>query len=344
MKGKRRTANIVILAVIACLAVVFGLCGCEGVDRERFSGIVKSLNPAPTATALSPTALPATAEPSPTMLPPTPIPPSPTAGGSPTRAPTHAPTPTPSRTPTPALEAMVAVDALTLRAGPGTVYARLATLRQGDPLTIIARTDAGDWLAVTIKGGKGGWVAAAYVELNVPLEEIPLATELPPTPVPRPTQTPAPLPTQTLPAESQPTPLPSETAPTSGPLVDEQIAEISAGRHGQLPQPPVIGSVQAGGEAELTILNDTPYALTVLIGSPNQTTITVEKCLTCTTYGFVGPQFCQEDGRPRQTVRVKPGTMQVAALVDNPSVIPFSGEWTLVPDNAYFDCFFIVSR
>jgi hypothetical protein len=106
----------------------------------------------------------------------------------------------------------------------------------------------------------------------------------------------------------------------------------------------MVGAVAAGGEAELTILNDTPFVLTVLIGSPNQATITVEKCPTCSTYGVAGPLFCQEEGRPRQTIRVKPGTMKVAARVDNPSVIPFSGEWTLNADNSYFNCFFIVTR
>jgi hypothetical protein len=106
----------------------------------------------------------------------------------------------------------------------------------------------------------------------------------------------------------------------------------------------MVGSVAASGEAELTILNDTPYVLTVLIGSPNQTTVTVDKCPTCSTYGFVGPTFCQEEGRPRQTIRVKPGTMKVAARVDNASVVPFSGEWTINADSAYFNCFFIVTR
>jgi hypothetical protein len=126
--------------------------------------------------------------------------------------------------------------------------------------------------------------------------------------------------------------------------VDDQIAAVNRVQHGQLPQPPMVGAVAAGGEAELTILNDTPYVLTVLIGSPNQTTITVERCPTCSTYGTVGPLYCQEEGRPRRTIRVKPGAMKVAARVDNPSVIPFSGEWTLNADSAYFNCFFIVTR
>jgi hypothetical protein len=335
MKGKRRTDTIVVLVVAALFLVVPSLSGCGSQVGEQFSSIIKGLNPAPTATAVPPSAPPATVEPIPTSAPPSPVPPSPTA--TPRSSPT--PTSTPSVTPTPAPDAVVTADALTLRAGPGTVYARIGTLRKGDPLTVTARAKAGDWLVVTSKGGKKGWVAAAYVELNVPLQEIPIATEVPPTPVPPPTQRPTP-----PPAESQPTPTPPTTAPTSGPSVDDQIAAVNRAQHGQLPQPPRVGGVAAGGEAELTILNDTPYVLTVLIGSPNQTTVTVEKCPTCSTYGIVGPLYCQEEGRPRQTIRVKPGTMKVAARVDDPSVIPFSGEWTLNDDSAYYECFFIVTR
>jgi hypothetical protein len=336
MKGKRRSGFIVDLAVAAILLLLPTLSGCEGPVGERFSNVVRSLKPAPTASAVPPTVPPPTAEPSPTSAPPTPVPPSPTA----TPRPTSTPTLTPSVTPTPAPDAVVTADALTLRGGPGTIYARLGTLRQGEPLAVTARTEPGDWLAVTTKGGKEGWVAAAYLKLNAPLEGIPIATQVPPTPIPPPTESP----TQPSATESAPAQASSTPPPPASTSVDDQIAEINAGQHGDLPQPPMVGGVAAGGEAELTILNDTPFVLTVLIGSPNQTTITVEKCPTCSTYGVAGPLFCQEEGRPRQTIRVKPGTMKVAARVDNPGVIPFSGEWTLNADNSYFNCFFIVTR
>jgi Bacterial SH3 domain len=348
MKDKSSTSTITISAVAILLLVVSALSGCGKPIGEQFSSIIKALNRAPTATALPPTAPPATAEPAPTAVPPTPVPPTPTA----TPRPTLTPTLTPSVTPTPGPDAVVTADALTLRGGPGTAYARIGTLRKGDPLTVTARTKAGDWLAVTTKGGKSGWVAAAYVDLNVPPERIPIAAEVPPTPAPPPTSTPTQPPTQPPveplseppPAESPVTPAPLAAAPTSGPSVDDEIAKIDRGEHGELPQPAVVGGVAAEGEAELTILNDTPYELTVLIGSPNQTTVTVETCLTCSTYGIVGPLCYQEEGRPRQAIRVKPGTMNVAARVDNPSVIPLSGEWTLNTDSAYSYCFVIVPR
>jgi hypothetical protein len=336
MGGTMKTSYAVLLAMATMLLIVSALSGCGSPVGERVSGILRSPTSVPAPTVLPPTTSLASPEPTPTSAPPSPLPPSPTASPMPTRTPTL----TPSTTPTSAPDAVVTADALTLRAGPGTVYARLGLLGKGNPLTVTARNEAGDWLAVTTSSGKQGWVAAAYVELNRPLGQVPITEEVPPTPVPSPTQPPV----EATPVESQLTPAPTTATPTAGPSVDEQIAEINRGEHGELPQPSTIGGVAAGGEAELTILNDTPYVLTVFIGSPNQVTVIVGACPTCSTYGTVGPLFCQEEGRPRQTIRIQPGTMKVAARVDNPSVIPFSGEWTLDPDNAYFNCFFIVTQ
>jgi Bacterial SH3 domain len=336
MKGKRSTGTNVVLVLAAWLVVVPVLSGCGGRVGEQSSSIAKSLSPAPTATALPPTVPPATVESIPTRVTPSPLPPSPTG----TTRPTRTPIPTPSITPTPAPDAVVTADALNLRGGPDTVYSRLGTLRKGAPLTVTARSKAGDWLEVTTQGGENGWVAAAYVELNLPVESIPLAAEVPPTPVPPPTQPP----TQQALAEDQPSPEPPTATPAPGPSVDDQIAAVNRGQHDQLPQLPMIRGVAAGGEAELTILNHTPYVLTVLIGSPNQTTITVEKCPTCSTYGTAGPPFCQEEGRPRQTIRIKPGTMKVAARVDNANVTPSSAVWTFSADSAYFYCFSLVTQ
>jgi hypothetical protein len=126
--------------------------------------------------------------------------------------------------------------------------------------------------------------------------------------------------------------------------VDEQIARIAKGQHGTLPQPGDMGGVAAGGETEVTIVNDTPYVLTVLVGSPSSLSITIAACPSCKTYGMVGPTFCQEEGRPKQVIRLKPGTSQVVAKASDRSVIPFLGTWELKPDTAYLNCFFIVTR
>ena len=188
----------------------------------------------------------------------------------------------------------------------------------------MARTQADDWLSVIAPDGKKGWVAANLVQLNIPKSQIPLASIIPTPPV---SSTP----------KSTARPLPTLS-------VDDQIAALAKGQHGQLPQPGSTGGVAAGGDAELTILNDTPHRLTVLIGSPNGVTVVVEPCPSCRIYQGMGPLSCQESGRPRQVVRIKPGTMQVAARVGAPNVIPFLGTWNLSGDTGYLNCFFIVTR
>jgi hypothetical protein len=234
-----------------------------------------------------------------------------TGTSTPIDAPTH------TLTPTSQPHAVVTVEALNLRAGPGVSYDKIGLLHQGEGVTITARTEAGDWLAVTLLDGTEGWVSAAYVDLYIPLDAIAMAGEIPATSTP--------------------------AAPTPTLSVDEQIERIARGEHGELSQPSEVGGVAAGGEAEVTIINDTPYLLTILVGAPNSVSISIEACPTCKTYSFVGPVFCPEEGRPRKTVKLKPGTCQVSAEVSDPSIIPFYGVWDLKGDTSYFNCFYIVT-
>jgi hypothetical protein len=247
-------------------------------------------------------------------------PPTLTPTSLPTSTPPPTPTPTSLPTPTPQPDGVVNVEALNLRAGPGTAYDKEGLLRQGDELDVVARTAAGDWLTVIAPDGSEGWVSAVYVDLNISADNIPVATKVPPTPTP-----------------SGPTPTPLSA-------VDAEIERIAQDEHGELSQPSEVGHVAAGGEAEVSIVNDTPYELTILVGVPNSTSITIEACPACKVYGMVGPIFCPQEGRPKKTVRLKPGTCQVAAKVSDPSVIPFLGAWELKSDTSYFNCFYIVSK
>jgi len=220
--------------------------------------------------------------------------------------------------------AVVTGDTLNVRTGPGTNYPKVGVLSKGDQVVVTGRTKAGDWLAVTLAGGNKGWVSASLVQLDVPVSAVAVAQNIPKPPTPAATKKPA-VPTATL-------------------TVDEQIARIAKGTHGALPQPGDMGGVPAGGEAEVTIVNDTPHVLTVLVGSPSATTITIEACPSCHHYSIVGPMSCQEEGRPKVTIRLKPGSSQVVAQVNDRSVTPFLGTWELQADTGYFNCFFIVVR
>ncbi len=81
-------------------------------------------------------------------------------------------------------DAVVTTEALNVRAGPGADHDRVGVVREGDGLDVVARTPAGDWLKVIAPDGTEGWVAAAYVALNMALDEVPEAAEIPPPPGP----------------------------------------------------------------------------------------------------------------------------------------------------------------
>ena len=109
-------------------------------------------------------------------------------------APTATPTPTatlmlPTATPTatPAISAEVTAASLNVRAGPGTSFSRLGIVRRGQRLTVLARNAEGTWLHICCVDGQRGWISAAYVKLSQPLEVIPIATAVLPTPVSTPT-------------------------------------------------------------------------------------------------------------------------------------------------------------
>jgi hypothetical protein len=132
-----------------------------------------------------------------------------------------------------------------------------------------------------------------------------------------------------------PTPTPTPTPiPTPTPTPAEET--------GYLPPPQEVGHISASGNAVVTISNDTPYTLTLEFQGPTSQTATIARCDSCHTYSFIGPIFCPS-GRPEETVTLLPGTYDVTARVDDPSVIPFAGDWTLEGDTEYFHCFYIVT-
>ena len=116
-----------------------------------------------------------------------------TVRGAPTPTPTLTATPvvpTATPMPTPTAHAEVTASALNVRVGPGTSFRRIGTVRRGQRLTILARNAEGTWLKVCCVDGQQGWVSGAYVKLSQPVEGIPTATVVPPTPVSTPTPPP----------------------------------------------------------------------------------------------------------------------------------------------------------
>ncbi len=102
-----------------------------------------------------------------------------------TPRPTVTDTPTPAPSPTPLPDALVARDQVNLRAGPGTLYNIIGGLHSGEPLTVVGRNNAGDWVQITTADGKAGWVASSLLTFNLDPRTVPVAQNIPPPPPPR---------------------------------------------------------------------------------------------------------------------------------------------------------------
>ena len=136
--------------------------------------------------------------------------PVPTPTPEPTQTVEATPTPEPSPTPqaTPAVakaepQAVVTNASLNLRAGPGTGYQQVGSVRKDDKLTILGRNPEGTWIKIAAPDGTEAWVILTYVTINVDLNDIPMA-EVPamPTPAPQPTSAPVSPPSGSVPTRS----------------------------------------------------------------------------------------------------------------------------------------------
>jgi len=132
---------------------------------------------------------------------------------------TPVPTPIPSPTPAPPPEAVVAVDLLNLRAGPGTNYDVLTMMEEGVRLKVIGRTEANDWLKVVTAEGREGWVFAEMVTVSGDVGAIAVA-QAPPTPTPLASPTP-----------ETPTVVPESPTPTPKPdiLLQDDFSDPASG-------------------------------------------------------------------------------------------------------------------
>jgi uncharacterized protein YgiM (DUF1202 family) len=116
-----------------------------------------------------------------TPIPPTntPVPPTKTPV-PPTAVPTNTTIPTPTATQV-SSEAVVNVESLSVRLGPGPQYPLLAYAVRGDKFTILGQVNNCAWLKVSTADGKTGWVGATYVTYELACGEIAQA-EIPPMP------------------------------------------------------------------------------------------------------------------------------------------------------------------
>jgi hypothetical protein len=177
-------------ALIALAIALVTVTGCASVRLGRASAPTpfptKTLRPTFTNTPAQPTAVPVAwtpvEPPTATPVPPTPEPPTPVP-----------PTPAP---PTPERPTFTVVNAtVNVRSGPGTNYAVVGQVRQGQQFEITGKNPAGDWWQFTFNG-QPAWIIGRLVSTNA-AGSVQVAANIPaPPPTPRPQPTPRPAPTQ----------------------------------------------------------------------------------------------------------------------------------------------------
>ncbi len=105
-------------------------------------------------------------------------------------------------TPTPEPVAIVDIELMNVRGGPGTNYRVIGTASRGSRFRVIGKNPAGDWWEVDFNGQRG-WLFGELVTTqnvaNVPVE----------TNIPTPPPTPTPLPPTPTPTPAPPTPTPT---------------------------------------------------------------------------------------------------------------------------------------
>jgi uncharacterized protein YraI len=131
--------------------------------------------------------------------------------------------PTETLTPTSSVPVAQAIRAMSVRGGPGSTYATVASLEANAQLEITGISEDGSWYQVQLEDGTLGWVASSSAAVNtfgnvasVPVAQEPTSTptDLPsatPTASNTPTATATDLPTATHTATATRTPIPSPT-------------------------------------------------------------------------------------------------------------------------------------
>jgi len=133
------------------------------------------------AQANQPTPIPPTPSPTPKPHQPTVVLLTPKPEADPqVRPPTATPSPLPTATPTatatatPIPDAAVGETLTNLRSGPAVGFAILAEVEAGTPLVVLGKSADNEWFQVRTPDGLEGWMYYLPVQLNIPVETIPI--------------------------------------------------------------------------------------------------------------------------------------------------------------------------
>lgn len=123
--------------------------------------------------------------------------------------------------------------------------------------------------------------------------------------------------------------------------IDIVLAQIAEGEHGSLPQAQFKNVGELGGKAELTVVNDTPYKMTILLSGPEAKSITIEA--SSGSYEYWIPPSSEDPPQyaNRAIIALDPGEYKMAAQVDKPTVTSYYGQTFLSEDCRYQDWLYI---
>jgi hypothetical protein len=96
---------------------------------------------------------------------------------APSPSPTNTPIPTPAPSATPAyvtnMQAVVNVDSINLREGPGTTFPIKYKLSNGTQVTISNKAPGNEWVLVQDSQSHTGWLSVSFIDLQGSIDQIP---------------------------------------------------------------------------------------------------------------------------------------------------------------------------
>jgi len=157
----------------------------EGTTSTVAAETEASVEPAtetPEATPEATPSLEATAPPTtPTLVGTVTSIPTPPSTATPTLAPSPSPTHTTEHAPV-SVVGIISRRAMNVRAGPGTEFAILTMVREGQEVTVVGKTADEAWILILTPTGVRGWAWREYIRIEPSLEGVVVSTEVLATP------------------------------------------------------------------------------------------------------------------------------------------------------------------
>jgi tetratricopeptide (TPR) repeat protein len=123
-------------------------------------------------------------------------------------------------------------------------------------------------------------------------------------------------------------------------LASTMVAQADAQGAGKIEPPPLSGYT-TDGSTMVTIRNDSPQTMRIVLSGTDPQFKEIPPCETCQTFR-TPPATCPERG-PEATFNLSPGQYSVLVRsVSDRSVTPYTGDWAFDRGSTYYSCFYIV--